>query len=144
VHTNGVQHCAVVLQVEPWGRHWPVPQTPPVHSIEQHSLGCMHPKPSSLHTGVLAQTLFWQIPLQHSKLSKQNPPSGVQPPKPQVPLLGSQKKLQHSGSKVQGSPSGLHWLKPQVNVVGSQKKLQHSGSDMHGTPSGRQLLNPHT
>jgi hypothetical protein len=42
LHTSGVQHCGVVLQVDPNGRQPPVPHTLLVHAKLQHSSGVVH------------------------------------------------------------------------------------------------------
>jgi hypothetical protein len=163
------QHCSVVWQFDPGGRHAPDPQTPFSQTRLQHSLGSPHAKPSSLHC-IAPQTPLLQRPEQHSKPLKHPNPSGVHE-KPHEEVLGSQKPLQHWKSFEHNQPSGWqlphapvlglqnwlqHWVlskqpkpsgtqlvKPHALDMGSQKPLQQSKADMHGKPSGRQPPAPH-
>jgi len=118
-HTSPTQHCGVLEQFDPGGRHAPAPQIPFWHTFEQHSPGMLHENPSSLH---------WfapQIPrshtlLQHSLGWLHPNPSGVHIWKPHVLEFGSQNMLQHCDESMQKAPSGWHTENPHVPLLGLQ------------------------
>lgn len=126
-----LQHWPEAMQSAPFGRHAGGPQTPPLHSPEQHSAATPHIAPSGAH-GVV-QVPIEQRPVQQSLLSTQPDPSGMQPP--QIPA--AHWLLQHSASNAHGEPLKAQGpqASPQTEATSftqspSQKLWQQKGSCM--------------
>jgi len=124
LHTRPTQHCGLLTQFDPVGKHEPAPQMPFWQTFVQHSLFPLHGKPSSLHCAA-PQTPFVQLPVQHWDGMSQPKPSGWHWLKPQVKKFGSQKAEQQSKPLSQKKPSG--WHSPAVQTLsGPQMPEQHS------------------